>query len=250
MKKHPISLTVAAAFAGLVAIAPRGTATSTAKDDVFARTRAAYASLRSYADTGTVDEEIGSSAAPLRERHTFRTYYRAPRHFYFDFTKQENSDRFVVWSDDEAFHSWWQATGIAEVYPKGQGTAVFAIGGTPTLNALTQIAPLLFAQAGLTGTLTEFRDASAAGTEAVSGRPCYKLVGVARSVYGATGHVVNVRPTTVWVDVETALVRRVLEDAAEGTAAGTLNRFTTTFEPQANPTLDDTRFRFTTPAHK
>ena len=54
----------------------------------------------------------------------------------------------------------------------------------------------------------------------------------------------------MWVDVETALVRKVLEDAPEGSAAGTVSRVTTTFEPQANPTLDAARFRFTPPAPK
>jgi hypothetical protein len=51
---------------------------------------------------------------------------------------------------------------------------------------------------------------------------------------------------TVWIDAQTLLVRRVFEDTAEGTGSDA-NRFTTTFEPQANPTLDDARFAFTPP---
>jgi len=49
------------------------------------------------------------------------------------------------------------------------------------------------------------------------------------------------------VDVETQLVRQVQEDTPRGVPAGTVLRITTTFEPQANPTLDDARFRFTPP---
>jgi len=220
--------------------------------DVLARSRATYASLKSYSDTGTVDVEFGPASAPLRERHAFRTHYRAPRHFYFEFNedKRAGGERFVIWSDLDAFHTWWSTTGIENSYPKGQGAAAFTQGVLPTKNSLLQMAPLLFPNAGLTGTLTEFAEASAAGNEDVGGRPCQKLVGIARSVYPATGHVTNVRRTTVWIDAETGLVRKVFEDTPRGTPAGNVGRVTMTFEPVANPALDDARFRFTAPASR
>jgi outer membrane lipoprotein-sorting protein len=215
-------------------------------DDVLARSQAAYAALRSYSDTGSVDTEFGPPAGLVREHHTFKTLFRAPRHFLFDFAKEQNADRFVVWADDDAFHTWWQATGVAETYPKGSGAGAFVAGGTPTLNSLMQLSPWLFSQADLTGPLTEFGDASAAGTETINGRPCQKLVGVGKSVYRASGRVVNVRPMAVWIDTQTFLVRRVFEDTSEG-SAGFVYRTTTTFDPQANPLLDDARFLFTPP---
>lgn len=222
------------------------------ESDVLARSRATYASLKSYSDTGTVDVEFGPAAAPLRERHAFKTFFRAPRHFYFEFNedKRAGGERFVVWSDLEAFHTWWSTTGLENTFPKGQGAAAFMTGARPTQNALLQIAPLLFPAAGLTGTLNEFTDASVAGNEDVGGRPCHKLVGTARSVYPATGRVTNVRRTTVWIDAATGLVRKVFEDTAQGTPAGTVARVTTTFEPVANPVLDDARFHFTVPASR
>ena len=219
-----------------------------AEEDILVRSRAAYAALRSYADTGTVDVEFGPVGGTIKERHTFITYYRAPRLFFFDFTKHKNADRFVVWSDEEAFHSWWQTTGVENTFPKGQGATAFVTAAMPTKNAITQTAPLLFSQAGLVGTLTEFGDASVVGTEIVGGRKCHKLVGVARSVYPATERVTNVRKTTVWIDAETLLVRKVLEDAPRGSPAGTVLRVTTTFEPHADPKLEDARFRFVPPS--
>lgn len=217
-----------------------------AADDVLARSRAAYAALTTYADTGTVDVEFGNAPGGSRERHTFRTFYRAPRQLLFDFVKANNADRFVVWSDDAAFRTWWKATGSTSTYPKGQGLSAFTNGSVPTVGALIAITPWLFPQSGLGGTLTEFADVRDAGTETVAGRPCHKLVGVARSVYGATGHVTNVRRTTVWIDAESLLVRKIVEDASEGKI---INRKTYSFEPQANPKLDDGRFEFTPPAH-
>jgi outer membrane lipoprotein-sorting protein len=214
--------------------------------EILARSQAAYAALHSYADTGSVDTEYGPANGILREHHTFRTLFRAPRHFLFDFVKAEKADRFVVWADDEAFHTWWQATGVAETYPKGQGGGAFLAGSQPTLNALLQLAPWLFPQADLTGSLTEFGDAVLAGTDAINGHPCYKLTGVGRSVYRASGHVANVRKMAVWIDAQTLLVRRVFEDGAEGTGSDA-SRTTTTFEPQVNPTIDDARFVFAPP---
>jgi outer membrane lipoprotein-sorting protein len=220
-----------------------GPSLAVSSEDVLEKTQAAYAALKSYSDTGSVDTEFGPKEGLVREHHTFKTLYRAPRHFLFDFVKAEDADRFVVWSDDEAFHSWWQATGVAETYPKGQGAGVFVTGSVPTLNALDEIAPLLFSGAGLTGSITEFGDGKVAGTEAINGHPCQKLVGVGKSMYG-TGAVVNVRPMTIWIDAQTSLVRRVFEDSSDG---ATISRTTITFEPQINPTLDDAKFLFTPP---
>jgi outer membrane lipoprotein-sorting protein len=233
--------------AALLLLPPSASHTAASKraEDILARSRAMYASLKSYADTGTVDAEYGSSS---RDRHTFKTWYRAPRLFLFDFTKQANAERLVVWSDDQAFHSWTQSTGVQYDYPKGQGSTAFTLGSYPTRGSITMIPSFLFSGAGLVGTLTEFGDASDEGTESVDGRPCHKLVGVAKSVYTATGHVVNVRRTTVWIDVETLLVRKVFEDTPRGVPAGQVNRTTTTFKPHANSTIDDVRFRFTPPS--
>jgi outer membrane lipoprotein-sorting protein len=213
-------------------------------DDVLAKTLSAYAGLKSYSDTASVDTEFGPRNGLVREHHTFKTFFRGPRHFLLDFVKADNADRFVIWADDEAFHTWWQATGVAEVYPKGQGAGAFVAGGTPTLNALMQIAPLLFSGAGLTGPVTEFGDGKLAGTEAINGHPCQKLVGVGKSVYGMSGNVVNVRQMAIWIDAQTSLVRRVFEDSSDG---ATVSRTTTTFDPQVNPALDDAKFLFTPP---
>jgi hypothetical protein len=42
-------------------------------------------------------------------------------------------------------------------------------------------------------------------------------------------------------------VRKIFEDTPNGTGGGITSSITTTFEPQANPTLEDGRFRFTVP---
>jgi outer membrane lipoprotein-sorting protein len=216
-------------------------------EDILARSRATYAGLTSYADTGTVLVEYGTASDPTRDRHGFHTYYRTPRWFYFDFVKGENIDRLVLWMDPEAVHYWWWSVGTTTDYPKGQGAMAFVLEAPQTSGTATDIAALLFSRAGLTGSLDEFGDPVDAGIDKVDGHDCHKLVGRAQAVYGQTGHVSNVRRMTVWIDAETSLVRRIYQDWAATTPAGKVSRMTTTFSPHANPPLDAALFTFVPP---
>jgi hypothetical protein len=81
--------------------------------------------------------------------------------------------------------------------------------------------------------------------ESVDGRRCYKVVGEVALAYG-TGAVTSVRPTTVWIDAETFLVRKIVGDTPSGSSAS-VDRITTTFSPQADTDIDDTHFKFAAP---
>lgn len=231
-------------MAAFVALIAAGSSPVMTADDLLARTRAAYKALRSYADTGTVLVESQSPGAALTtERHTFATNYRAPRHFLFDFKGDPNAggDRVVVWSDGTDFQSWWSSTQVHERYPKGQGATAFGTTSFPTKGAVIQIPSLLFADAELHSPLTDAKDLKTGGSETVAGRPCTKVTAIVQGHFGAA------RPTTFWIDTETLLVRKMLEDSPQGATAGTIERVTTTFQPQANPQLEESRFRFTPP---
>jgi len=219
---------------------------------ILERSRATYAALRSYADTGVIVTEllnIGTTGPPLTERHTFTTYYRAPRQFFFEFKKDPkvSDERFVVWVNVADFNTWWSATKVHDTYPKGTGATAFALAAFPTQSSVLQIAPLLFAQAGLHGSIVDLQVSRAGEVEEIGGHRCYQLVGQVGLAY-STGTVTGVRPTTVWIDAETLLVRKVLEDTPSGAGSGAVDRITTIFEPQANPKIDDTRFSFSAPS--
>jgi outer membrane lipoprotein-sorting protein len=218
-------------------------------DDFWEQSRAAYAALRSYSDVGVMVTEDRSPGAPLVvERHTFTTYYRAPRQFYFDFRKDPKAgkERLVIWSDGGDFQSWWSATGVHQTYPRGTGATAFATASFPTKGAVLLVPPLLFSQAGLQGPLVALKAPRLAGTEDMDGHRVHKLVGEVALTYrtGLGGHA---RPTTVWIDAQTLLVRKIVEDTPAGSAQGSVDRVTTTFKPQANPPLADSLFRFAVP---
>jgi outer membrane lipoprotein-sorting protein len=215
---------------------------------VLENARAKYASLKAYSDTGTITTEYssGPSDTTQTEHYTFTTFYRAPRQFIFDFKKGPNVDdeRLVVWADGGDFNTWWSATKVHEIYPKGQGDTAFALSSFPTKESVMKIPPLLFSGAGLHGAITDFKLIRSDPIETINGHRCYKLVGEVALAYG-TGAVTESRPTTIWIDADSQLVRKVLEDTSKN---GAIDRVTTTFEPEADPKIDDAKFKFVSPA--
>jgi outer membrane lipoprotein-sorting protein len=243
MKRRLFMLSVLAAIA---------TPASSLEDPV-AQSRATYAALRSYADTGVVLDQSAPGAANVY-RHKFKTYYRAPRNFYFEFQSDARAggQRIVIWCDGGDFQSWFSATGQHASYPRGSNTAVlpFQQAAATTRGAVALIPGLIFSGSGLMGTFNEFGDAAEAGTEQVTGRKARKLIGIARSMYQQTQRETNVRRTTVWLDAENLLLRKVFEDTPKGLAASAVIQITVLLEPQANPTLNDRVFTFTVPSQQ
>jgi outer membrane lipoprotein-sorting protein len=211
---------------------------------ILQKTRDTYAGLKSYSDTGIVLSEYGSSS---KDRHTFTTYFtRTPRHFYFEFHKQ-GGERYVVWGDPDAFHTWGATTGQQYDYPNPNNVPAINQSGYQTTGSITKIPALLYGKEILQGVFTNFVDVELDGTENIDGRKCHRLVGRASDFYG-TGKEVNIHRLTVWIDAESFFVREAREESKA--LPGHISRTTTTFAPQANPSLDESKFRFTAPEQK
>ena len=221
-------------------------------DELLQQSRAKYAALKTYADTGVIVTESKIGTAPaIRERHTFNTYYRAPRQFFFDFREDAaaGADRLVIWMDGAELNTWWLTTGAHQVFPKGQGAIGFAVATLPTKGSAVQIAPLLFSGAGLHGPLADLKNARLSGSEQIDGRKHYRISGQVGLAYG-TGTVTSTRPTTIWIDAETLLVRKVLEETQSNALPNVIDQVTTTFSPVADPELKASAFQFSVPEKK
>jgi hypothetical protein len=209
---------------------------------VFEHTRAVYSALTSYSDTGTVFYEYSPTA---HDNHNFTTAFnRNPRHFLLD-VRKGSGDRIVITGDPDAFHVWWKATGQVTEYPNPNNTGALTLSGFPTNAVSTKIPGLLYGKAGLPGAFLNFVPARDAGLEDCGEKKCHRLEGETSDTYGGTGKQVNVRKFTVWIESDTYLVRKTMEEAPA--PAGALNRTTTTFVPQANPHLADEVFKFSPP---
>jgi outer membrane lipoprotein-sorting protein len=211
-------------------------------ESILEHTKSVYAALTSYSDKGTVTKEY---TATSRDTYSFTTRFnRSPRHFLFDFNTPSGG-HVVIWADPDAFHTWWKATGQTSNYPNPNNANAITLNDYPTTGAISKIVPLLYAKAALPGTIAQFVPSRLAGMEQVGGSKCFKLEGTASDSYGATGAKVNTRTVTLWVDSTSYLVRKISEEAPA--PPGMLNRITTTFDPQANPKLEDGLFKFTPP---
>lgn len=238
-------LVVLAALAVLLA-APAGRAETDA-DELWQRVVAAYEALGTYSDSGEIVTEYGSGATvEIRERHRFKTVLKRPRQFYFEFNEDPaaGADRFVIWCEGAEFNSWWLTTKVHDVYPQGKGIDAFAVASLPTKGTAVLIPGLLFGSAGLQGPLHSLEELRLDGTERIDGRDHIKLSGIVREKYG-TSYVSSEYPATLWIDRDSLLIRRMLQDTPLG--AGGINRSMTTLDPVADPELDDAAFRFTPP---
>lgn len=229
-------------------------ATEAALPDVLTRSIASYPSLKTYADTGTaVEEHTGFS-----QRARFTTAFRAPNDFFFEYSHHVSEyptgqtvtspTHLVLWMLGGEMQKWDGALKTHDVMvDAGAQVAALAGAGAASASSVIVIMSLIFVTAGILGPVQELVDARVAGEEAVTGRRCHKVTGVARSVY-PSGAITNVRPLTVWIDAETLLIRKVFEDTPKGYPAGNILRRTLTFEPRANAPLDDGRFRYKVPS--
>ena len=243
-----VAVLLVASRSGLVA-------QSSGAGNVLARSIALYPTLTSYADSGTVVLETPG----IVDRYKFKTYYRRDSlDFFFDFqgvAKQGaggsldlSFHRIVLWMVGGELQTFNQYQRTHETIPRASGrqVATVQLAGIGTLGASVLIPSLIFSQARLPGAILQIQQPTDAGVEAIEGRRCHKVTGIAAEYY-PSGAVTNVRPVSVWIDAETLLVRKVFEDTPKGSAIGSFHRKTVTIDPQLNPSLDDSRFQFTVP---
>ena len=224
--------------------------------DVLAKSRAAYAALTSYADSGTVLDE----ASGVTSRSTFRILFtRKPHQLLIEYRgialEYKNGHRIpltahvVLWLDNGDLQTWSSRSQAHETYPAAGGQEVNAIkqasycpGGISVL-----IPSHLYAKAGMPSPVHATEEAEADGFETVNGRRCYRILGVERWRY-PSGRETGVRPITLGIDAETYLIHKVVEDTPRSMGRGKMSRLTTIIKPAANPQLQPEQFRFSVPA--
>jgi len=211
-------------------------------DDLLASVRSAYGALHSYADDGSVVVELGvPGAPPLVERARLETRYRAPGDFYFSYREEaEGGDHLAIWAGAGRYRSWWSVVGAVEDHG-GAGAPAFATADYTSNGAATLVASVLLPALALHTPLTDVAEVSETASETIDGHLCRKLSAATAFHFGAA------RPLTLWIDVETQLLRRLVLDTPVGSAAGTLDRVTVTLEPRVDPALGDDAFAFVPP---
>lgn len=224
-------------------------------EDVLAKTRAAYGALTSYADSGTVLDE----SAGFTDRSTFRTLFiRDPRYLLIEYRavaseyKAGNrvplNDHIVLWMENGEMQTWHSKTESHDTYPADGGQQVNALKSSAyrTVGISVLIPSHLYSKSGLASAVHATEEAEADGFETVNGRRCFRILGVERWRY-PSGQETGVRAITLWIDAETYLIHKILQDTPKGMPRGTISRRITTIKHQANPKLEPAQFRFAVP---
>jgi hypothetical protein len=252
-----LPLTVGALLAAVPA--PDSTAARRAAfnaEDVLAKSRAAYAALTAYADSGTVlDEASGVTSRSTfrilfsRQPHQLLIEYRAVALEYKAGHRIPLTSHVVLWLENGDLQTWSSRSQAHETYPAASGQQVNALKNAShaTAGISVLIPSHLYSKAGLPSPVHATEEAEADGFETVNGRRCFRILGVERWRY-PSGRETGVRPITLWIDAETYLIHKVVEDTPRSMPRGTIRRLTTILKPQANPQLQPAQFRFAVPA--
>jgi hypothetical protein len=241
-----------ATFAALLQLLPE----PLALPDVMTKSIAAYAALKTYSDSGTVEV-----AAPgTIDRAKFTTRFRRPNgDLYLDYQAIGSYQTATKITVDLSMYRTvvWMLKGQMETYDRSlashniieQGSQAHALtGATAATNGVSTLIPsLLYPQAKMRSAFFEIEEASDAGFENVGNRRCHKVIGIAAQYY-PSGARTGVRPVTIWIDAETLLLRKVFEDTPKGYPANAYRRVTITIDPQVNTSLDDSTFQFKVPS--
>ncbi len=156
----------------------RSRRTAFAAEDVLARSRAAYAALTSYADSGTVLDEKGGYI----DRSTFRTLFtRDPHQLLLEFRALASeypairvplNNHVVLWMEDGALQAWSSSAQSHETYTAESGQQVNALKHRAGLTSgISVVVPShLYGKSGLASAVQATEEAEADGFETVNGR--------------------------------------------------------------------------------
>lgn len=219
---------------------------------------ARYGAIASYSDTGTIRREAPGIVDESRFTTRFR---RASRDLYFEYEALTSTTPSTGFSIDMRMYRLviWMAAGQMEKYDfysktyervaaEGGGQVRALQGAAHMTSGVSLLVPsLLYPQARLASTILQVEQATVTGVEEVGGHRCHKVDGIAAARY-PSGQRTGERPVTLWIDVDSGLLRRVFEDTPADYQPGAYSRLTVTLEPQANPAIEDARFQFTVPS--
>ncbi len=178
-----------------------------------------YANCKSYRDSGVVTNDFGPHTEGDRyPRHInfkpFRTAFVRPDQFRFEYDDTTPDKSYIIWAKAGETRTWWHFKPGVEDQPS-LGIAIAGATGVSGGSAQTIPALLLLDRIG-GRKLTSLTDLVRLPDETLDGTSCFKLEGKFAD-----------RPTTLWLEKATYLVRRVDQNTG-------LTRDTTVYRADVN----------------
>jgi hypothetical protein len=204
---------------------------------------AAYRDCRSYEDRGVVRTRFHGWDG-FSTQIEFTTKFQRDAAFRFGYREVKSSsvvsaimretESMVIWGDTRRARMWWTVTdGVVE-----DSTVENAVAGATGVSAgSSHTVPRMLMPDTISGSsLADFRDAVVTSIDSVNGHDCYRVAGALSSG----------RATTMWIDRETFLVRRI-DEGLETLGDGTEVDEVTAFDPRLDVPIAPADFTFTPP---
>ncbi len=197
--------------------------------DILRQTAKTYRISKSYVDNGTVRTVYKNASREWTGETSFKTAYVAPYDFRFESTMRDMPGveaNFIAWRDRDGVKTWYNLNPdigdnitIQDALDTGAGISRDTSGMIPGL---------IFPGTKLGGDIVRLTSAVRLEDAQVDGFDCFQVQGFR---WPNTG-----RPTTVWIDKESFLIRQVYE---EQEIKGDLSKATWSYKPAINVPVDE-----------
>ncbi|MFI5167309.1 MAG: hypothetical protein ACHQQS_11845 [Thermoanaerobaculales bacterium] len=233
--------TVFLALAGIATAQPApsvGDAGSLSPEKILLLMKKAYASCRSYRDTGDVRKASVTEGGQFGSELPFATVFVRPDRLRFEFTDQGLGDRtakYVVWAEGSEVRSWWDAKpGVRR--PASLQAALDAAAGISGGSSVRVPGLLLPGVVGESAPLLGAERSEDGNDRGVS---CFRIRGASRKTpytlsMGARQITVKDESVTLWIDRATFLLRKVEQNRTFDTYR---EESTTLYTPEVNPNI-------------
>jgi outer membrane lipoprotein-sorting protein len=200
---------VSAVFTGTAAEA-ESTDSLTAQQ-ILDKMASTYATCKSYRDSGAVTNFFSPQHIDVRP---FRTAFVRPNEFRFEYDDPDPEKPYIVWAKGDEVRTWWYVKpGVQNPSSLELGIA----GATGVSGGSAHTIPNLLLPDQIGGrSIASLTDLTRLPDDAVDDTPCFKLQGKFAD-----------QPTTLWLEKETYLIRRIAEDTK-------LTRTTTVYRPEVD----------------
>ena len=197
---------------------------------ILSRVTATYAGLDSYRDTGFVRLDFTTSSRKWTQTARFKTAYVSPAEFRWELESRNDAPddgKMIAWQSGDEVQSWWSLNSALVSNPESLAAALDGFAGV-SFDASTLVPGLIIDGMKLGGDITKLSNAHLIEDDTIDGHDCYRVEGK---------RVPHSGPTTVWVDKDSFVIRRVHEfdELANRTRASK----TWFFEPSINVDVDD-----------
>jgi len=206
-------------------------------EDILAKMAKAYATCKSYQDTGTVKTVFIQTTGERIIEKPFTTAFVRPDQFRFEYKKKVDSylkekPCYIVWRKGSEVLTWFNAR--SDVIEKAKSLSMAISGATGVSGSSAHTIPALLLPEIGGSKLSVIKEAKMLKDGIFDNVKCFRIQGKF-TISHDNGKVVR-KPTTIWIDKHTFLVRRIDKETVF-TKANFRTKKTTIYYPSLNGSI-------------